>query len=100
MFYRLVLLPFAGLAGFGPVGRLMYVPGIGFVLLVLLAGRNLTRGTRDGRVAAVVMALAYSSLLALLVLPQNFTNPLFYMPAFVIFSILMLSRIRFWKFNR
>lgn len=66
-----MLLPFAGLAGFGPVGRLLYVPGIGFVLLALLAGRSVTRGTRNGRVAAVVLTLAYCALLALLVLPRR-----------------------------
>ena len=66
-----MLLPFAGLAGFGPVGRLLYVPGVGFVLLALLAGRGVTRGTRNGRVAAVVTTLAYCVLLALLVLPQR-----------------------------
>jgi hypothetical protein len=37
-----MLLPFAGLAGFGPAGRLLYVPGIGFVLLLLYAGRAST----------------------------------------------------------
>ena len=66
-----MLLPFAGLAGFGPVGRLLYVPGIGFVLLALLAVRGVTRGTRYGRVAAVSVALGYCAMLALLVLPQR-----------------------------
>jgi len=66
-----LLLPFAGLAGFGPVGRLLYVPGIGYVLLALLAGRGITRGTRKGRAAAAVIALAYCVLLAVLFLPQR-----------------------------
>jgi len=66
-----MLLPFAGLAGFGPVGRLLYVPGIGFVLLVLYAGRNRTRGYRGGRSGAVIVALAYCALLALVALPQR-----------------------------
>jgi protein O-mannosyl-transferase len=66
-----MLLPFAGLAGFGPVGRLLYVPGIGFALLLLYAGRNRTRGYRGGRSGAVVVALAYSALLALFALPQR-----------------------------
>jgi hypothetical protein len=66
-----MLLPFAGLAGFGPVGRLLYVPGIGFVLLALFAGRSVTRGTRNGRVAAVVATLAYCAMFVLLILPQR-----------------------------
>jgi len=66
-----MLLPFAGLAGFGPVGRLLYVPGMGFVLLVLYAGRERTRGYRGGRSGAVVVALAYCALLALAALPQR-----------------------------
>ncbi len=66
-----MLLPFAGLAGFGPVGRLLYVPGIGFVLLALLAGRGLARRSRAGGRFAVGLALAYCGLLALLVLPQR-----------------------------
>jgi tetratricopeptide (TPR) repeat protein len=66
-----MLLPFAGLAGFGPVGRLMYVPGIGFVLLLLYAGRVNTRAYRGARSGAVIVALAYCSLLALVVLPQR-----------------------------
>ena len=66
-----MLLPFAGLAGFGPVGRLLYVPGIGFVLLALLVGIRITRGTRRGRVGAVVAVLVYCVLLTLLVLPQR-----------------------------
>jgi protein O-mannosyl-transferase len=66
-----LLLPFAGLAGYGPVGRLMYVPGIGFVSLLLYAGRERTRGYRGGRSGAVVIALAYCVLLALAALPQR-----------------------------
>ena len=66
-----MLLPFAGLAGFGPVGRLLYVPGIGFVMFALFAGRKLARGSRGGGRAAVGIALAYCGLLALLVLPQR-----------------------------
>jgi protein O-mannosyl-transferase len=67
----MMLLPFAGLAGFGPVGRLLYVPGIGFVLLVLHAGQERTRCYRGGRSVAVVVALAYCVLLALVALPQR-----------------------------
>jgi tetratricopeptide (TPR) repeat protein len=66
-----LLLPFAGLAGFGPVGRLLYVPGIGFVSLLLYAGREKTRGHRGGRSGAVIVALAYCVLLALAALPQR-----------------------------
>ena len=66
-----LLLPFAGLAGFGPVGRLLYVPGIGFVLLALFAGRKLMHDTRRGQAAAVIVALVYCAALALLVLPQR-----------------------------
>jgi protein O-mannosyl-transferase len=66
-----MLLPFAGLAGFGPVGRLLYVPGIGLVSLLLYAGREKTRGYRGGRSGAVVVALAYCALLALAALPQR-----------------------------
>jgi tetratricopeptide (TPR) repeat protein len=66
-----MLLPFAGLAGFGPVGRLLYVPGIGFVLFVLYAAREGTRGHRGVRSGAVVVALAYCALLALFVLPRR-----------------------------
>jgi tetratricopeptide (TPR) repeat protein len=66
-----MLLPFAGLAGFGPVGRLLYVPIIGFVLLALYAGCEKTRGFRGGRSGAVVVALAYCGLMALVALPQR-----------------------------
>jgi len=66
-----LLLPFAGLAGFGPGGRLLYVPGIGFVVLSLLAVRSVTQETRKGPVTAVAIVLGYSVLLALLVLPQR-----------------------------
>jgi protein O-mannosyl-transferase len=66
-----MLLPFAGFAGFGPVGRLLYVPGIGLVLLVLYAGRENMRRHRVGRSGSVVAALAYCVLLALVVLPQR-----------------------------
>jgi len=66
-----LLLPFAGLAGFGPAGRLLYVPGIGFVLLALFAGRRLTRSIGYGKVIGVVVALGYCAVLALLVLPQR-----------------------------
>jgi protein O-mannosyl-transferase len=66
-----MLLPFAGLAGFGPVGRLLYVPGIGFMLLVLYAGRDWTRGYRGIRAGAVVVTLGYCALLALVTLPQR-----------------------------
>ena len=66
-----LLLPFAGLAGFGPVGRLLYVPGIGFVSLLLFAGREMTRGYRGGRSGAVVVALAYCVLLVMAALPQR-----------------------------
>jgi len=67
-----MLLPFAGLAGFGPVGRLLYVPGIGFVLLVLYAGREMIRGKQGGR-AGVILALGYCVLLALVALPRRMT---------------------------
>ncbi len=66
-----MLLPFAGLAGFGPVGRLWYVPGIGFVLLVLYAGREKIRGNRGVRSGALVVALGYCALFALVLLPQR-----------------------------
>jgi Tfp pilus assembly protein PilF len=66
-----LLLPFAGLAGFGPVGRLLYVPGIGLVSLLLFAGRGKTRGYRGGRSGAVVVALAYCVLLVMAALPQR-----------------------------
>ena len=66
-----MLLPFAGLAGFGPVGRLLYVPGIGFLLLLSLAGRSKSRGKQGGSTTAVVVALAYCVLLALAILPQR-----------------------------
>jgi tetratricopeptide (TPR) repeat protein len=66
-----MLLPFAGLAGFGPVGRLLYVPGIGFMLLVLYVGREGTRGHRGVRSGAVVFTLAHCALLALIALPQR-----------------------------
>lgn len=66
-----LLLPFAGLAGFGPAGRLLYVPGIGFVLLLLLAGRRLTQGSRERRTTLAAAAFGYCALLALLVLPQH-----------------------------
>jgi len=66
-----MLLPFAGLAGFGPVGRLLYVPGIGFVLLLLYAGREWTRRHPAGRPGAVILALSYCTLLALVALPQR-----------------------------
>ena len=66
-----MLLPFAGLAGFGPVGRLVYVPAIGFVLLLLYAGRESTRGYRGGRSGAVIIALIYCALLALVALPPR-----------------------------
>ncbi len=66
-----LLLPFVGFVGFGPVGRLLYVPGIGFVLLLLHVGRKRTRGHRGGQSVAVVVALAYCALLALAALPQR-----------------------------
>jgi tetratricopeptide (TPR) repeat protein len=66
-----MLLPFAGLAGFGPVGRLLYVPGIGFVLLVLYAGREMIRGRRGGRAGAVFLAFGYCVLLAFVALPRR-----------------------------
>ena len=66
-----MLLPFAGLAGFGPVGRLLYVPGIGFLLLLLLAGRAKSRGKHGGSTSAVVVALGYCALLAFTVLPRR-----------------------------
>jgi len=68
-----MLLPFAGLAGFGPVGRLMYVPGIGFVLLFLYAGRAVIRGRRGGRAGAAVLTVGYCVLLALVALPRRMT---------------------------
>lgn len=68
-----MLLPFAGLAGFGPVGRLLYVPGIGFVLLALYAGREVIRVRREGRYAAFALAFGYCVLLALVVLPRRMT---------------------------
>lgn len=67
-----MLLPFAGLTGFGPVGRLLYVPGIGFLLLALYAGRWAIRG-KWGRAWAVVITLGYCVLLALVVLPRRMT---------------------------
>jgi len=66
-----LLLPFAGPAGFGPVGRLLYVPGIGFVLLALFVGRRMARGSRSRGIAAVVVAFCYCAVLALLVLPRQ-----------------------------
>ena len=47
------------------------MPGIGFVSLLLFAGREKTRGYRGGRSGAVVVALAYCALLALAALPQR-----------------------------
>jgi hypothetical protein len=64
-----LLLPFAGLAGFGPAGRLLYVPGIGFLVLGLYLGREQTRGHPRGGAAAVVVVLGYCVCLALFVLP-------------------------------
>jgi protein O-mannosyl-transferase len=66
-----MLLPFAGLAGFGPVGRLLYVPGIGFLLLALYVGREKTRSHRGGGAAATLVVLGYCLLLALFALPQR-----------------------------
>ncbi len=46
------LLPFAGLFGFGPLGRLLYVSGFGFAVMLVLAGTNLARrrpGLRPAR---------------------------------------------------
>ncbi|MBM3313396.1 tetratricopeptide repeat protein, partial [candidate division WOR-3 bacterium] len=65
-----MLLPFAGLAGFGPVGRLLYLPGIGLLLLALLLTRGLVRTPSRSRLA-VGLALGYGLLLALLVLPRR-----------------------------
>jgi tetratricopeptide (TPR) repeat protein len=66
-----LLLPFAGLAGFGPVGRLLYLPGIGFVLSALMAGRAIMRSSRAGSTVVVVLGLGYCVLLALFVLPER-----------------------------
>ena len=66
-----MLFPFAGLAGFGPVGRLLYVPGIGFVLLLLYLVREVTRGDRRGQAAAAVAMLGYCVLLSLFALPRR-----------------------------
>ncbi len=66
-----MLLPFAGLAGFGPVGRLLYVPGIGLLLLGLHIGREMTCGHRGIGAGAVAVTLGYCVLLALIVLPQR-----------------------------
>jgi tetratricopeptide (TPR) repeat protein len=66
-----MLLPFAGLAGFGPVGRLLYVPGIGLVILTLCLGREMTRGHRRRRIGAVAAALGYCVLLTLFLLPRR-----------------------------
>jgi tetratricopeptide (TPR) repeat protein len=66
-----LLLPFGGLAGFGPLGRLLYVPGIGFVVLVLYSGREMIRGHRRAGAGASVAALGYCAVLALVVLPQR-----------------------------
>ncbi len=68
-----MLLPFAGLAGFGPIGRLLYVPGIGFVLLALYAGREVIRGRRKGRQGAAILAFGYCALLAFVALPRRMT---------------------------
>ncbi len=65
----IMLLPFAGLAGFGPVGRLLYIPGIGLLILALHAVRTVTRAVHGIRSVALVAALGYWVLLALLVLP-------------------------------
>ena len=64
-----MLLPFAGLAGFGPVGRLLYIPGIGLLILALYAGRAVTRAVPGVRSVALVAALGYWAVTALLVLP-------------------------------
>lgn len=66
-----MLLPFAGLAGFGPVGRLMYVPGIGFVLLALYSGRRVIQDKRRERVRAGIVVFGYCVLLAFVVLPRR-----------------------------
>jgi len=66
-----MLLPFAGLAGFGPVGRLVYVPGIGLVVLMLYLGREKTRGYRGGGASTVAVALGYCFLLASIALPRR-----------------------------
>jgi tetratricopeptide (TPR) repeat protein len=66
-----MLLPFAGLAGFGPIGRLLYVPGIGFLVLVLRLGRAMARGRRWSGAGAVAAVLGYCALLALIALPRR-----------------------------
>ncbi|HTW90364.1 MAG TPA: tetratricopeptide repeat protein [bacterium] len=66
-----LLLPFAGLVGFGPAGRLVYIPGLGLVLLLLLGGRRLTRGNRYGQVIAVVATFGYCALMVVFVQPQR-----------------------------
>jgi len=66
-----LLLPFAGFAGFGPAGRLLYVPGIGFVLVALFACRGIAGGSRRRGIAAVIVSLGYCATLALLVLPRQ-----------------------------
>jgi Tfp pilus assembly protein PilF len=49
------LMPFAGLAQFGPLGRLLYVPCLGLALLAAVAGTRLAAGRRGaGRVAFAV----------------------------------------------
>ncbi|MBN2466197.1 tetratricopeptide repeat protein [candidate division WOR-3 bacterium] len=65
------LFPFAGLVGFGPVGRLLYVPGVGLTVLAVYVGRRMTRGHTRARAGAVGAALAYCALLALFVLPRR-----------------------------
>jgi tetratricopeptide (TPR) repeat protein len=66
-----MLLPFAGLAGFGPMGRLLYVPAIGLLLLALYVARENTRGRRWARVPGLVAVFAYCLLLAVLALPRR-----------------------------
>jgi tetratricopeptide (TPR) repeat protein len=64
----LFLLPGAGLAGFGPQGRLLYVPGFGLVLLAVTGGRWLARRwprTRRALAAGLALSCMVMAFLAL-----------------------------------
>lgn len=55
------LLPFAGLFGFGPLGRLLYVSGIGLTIMLVLAGSSLARRRPGLRTALTTAALLVSA---------------------------------------
>ncbi|MEO0078801.1 MAG: tetratricopeptide repeat protein, partial [candidate division WOR-3 bacterium] len=56
----LFLLPFAGLFGFGPLGRLLYVSGVGFAVILALVGRSLAQLRPGFKPAFLAAALALS----------------------------------------